>query len=91
MIYIYAVHKNEETDVIEKVKYTDYLGYEAQNEASKKDMIRHIKVHPYTVKTMYRRGSSWVSGEYVHVVDNEYLRTDANHKTEDNLGEIEQY
>lgn len=91
MIYIYAVHKNAETDVIERVKYTDYFGYTKDYEATKRDMISYIKAHPYTVKTMYRRGLSWVSGEYVHVVDNEYLRTDANHKREDNLGELIEY
>lgn len=91
MIYIYAVHKNAETGVIERVKYTDYLGYMKDDESTKRDMISYINAHPYTVKTMYRRGLSWVSGEYVHVVDNEYLRTDANHKREDNLGELIEY
>lgn len=91
MIYIYAVHKNAETDVIERVRYTDYLGYMKDDEATKRDMISYINAHPYTVQTMYRRDSSWVSGEYVHVVDNEYLRTDANHKREDNLGELIEY
>lgn len=91
MIYIYAVHKNAETGVIERVKYTDYLGYMKDYEATKRDMISYINAHPYTVQTMYRRGLSWVSGEYVHVVDNEYLRTDANHKREDNLGELIEY
>lgn len=91
MIYIYAVHKNAETDVIERVRYTDYFGYMKDYEATKREMIRHINARPYTVQTMYRRGLSWVSGEYVHVVDNEYLRTDANHKREDNLGELIEY
>lgn len=54
-------------------------------------MIKYINAHPDTVKTMYRRGASWVKGEYVHVVDNEYLRTDANYKREDNLGELIEY
>ena len=91
MIYIYAVHKNAETDVIERVKYTDYFGYMKDYEATKRDMISYINAHPYTVKTMHRPDSIWIPGEYVHVVDNEYLRTDANNEKKDNLGKLIEY
>ena len=54
-------------------------------------MINYIKDYPDSVKTLYKRGTSWIEGEYVHVVDDEYLRTDANNKREDNLGELIEY
>ena len=57
----------------------------------KKFMINYIKDYPNSVKTLYKRGTSWIEGEYVHVVDDEYLRTDANNKREDNLGELIEY
>lgn len=91
MLFIYAVHKNTETGVIEKVKYTRYFGYIENFKTTKKEMIRYINAHPDTVKTMYKRGTSWIEGEYVHVVDDEYFRTDANNKREDNLGELIEY
>ena len=89
LIYIYAVHKNAETGVIEKLKCTD--GRSEYEECTKKFMINYIKDYPDSVKTLYKRGTSWIEGEYVHVVDNEYLRTDANYKREDNLGELIEY
>lgn len=36
MLFIYAVHKNTETGVIEKVKYTRYFGYLENFETTKK-------------------------------------------------------
>ena len=52
-------------------------------------MIDYINAHPYsTVKTKYFRNGSWHVGEDVHVVDNEYLRTDPNNIKRDNLGEL---
>lgn len=91
MLYIFAIHKNSETGVIEKLWYSNGLSTDHSDSCTKRAMINYINLHPDTVKTMYRRGSSWIPGEYVHVVDNEYLRTDANHKTEDNLGELIEY
>ena len=91
MVYIYAVHKSEGRDVIEKVKCTNHFGIEQDIDKTKEFMIEFINAHPDSVKTMYKRGTSWYSGEYVHVVDNEYLRTDANNEKKDNLGELEEY
>lgn len=91
MLYIYAVHKDTDTDVIKDVKYTNYLGYLSEREATKKEMINYINNHSDSVKTMYKRGASWYSGEYVHVVDNEYLRTDSNRIQADNLGNLMEY
>lgn len=91
MLYIYAVHKDTDTDVIKDVKYTNYLGYLSEREATKKEMINYINNHSDSVKTMYKRGTSWYSGEYVHVVDNEYLRTDSNRIKADNLGNLIEY
>ena len=54
-------------------------------------MVEFINAHPDSVKTMYKRGTSWYSGEYVHVVDNEYLRTDSNRIQADNLGNLMEY
>lgn len=91
MVYIYAVHKSEDTDVIEKVKCTNHFGIEQDIDKTKEFMIEFINVHPDSVKTMYKCGTSWYSGEYVHVVDNEYLRTDSNRIKADNLGNLIEY
>lgn len=91
MAYIYAVHKSEDTDVIEKVKCTNYFGIEQDIDKTKEFMIEFINAHPDSVKTMYKCGTSWYSGEYVHVVDNEYLRTDSNRIQADNLGNLMEY
>ena len=51
--------------------------------------IDYINAHPYdTVKTKYLRNGYWHVGEDVHVVDNDYLRTDPNNIKRDNLGEL---
>lgn len=91
MLYIFAIHKNSETGVIEKLWYSNGLSTEHSDSCTKSAMINYVNLHPDTVKTMYKCGPWWRSGEYVHVVDNEYLRTDANNEKKDNLGELEEY
>ena len=48
-------------------------------------MIKYINQYPNSVKTKYKRCGIWFDGEYVRVVDNSYLRTDANYIRCDNL------
>lgn len=94
MVYIDAV--KDTTDfhgctVIAEVKWTDVLHSQASNRLSKKDMIAYINKNPNNVMTKYRRNGVWVKGEYVHVVDNSYLRTDANQTKKDNLDSLPRY
>lgn len=91
MLYIYAVHKNRYTDAIERLKYLRSICDNNSCELTKKAMIDYIERHPNSVKTMYFKNNSRHEGEYVHVVDHEYLRTDSNSIKADNLGELIEY
>lgn len=51
-------------------------------------MITHIKTNLNSVKTKYLKNGVWCVGEDVRVVDDSYLRTDANHILRDNLGNL---
>ena len=76
-------------DVITILACTQDLNVKASKWYTKKQIIDYINAHPYsTVKTKYFRNGSWHVGEDVHVVDNEYLRTDPNNIKRDNLGEL---
>ncbi len=91
MFYIYAVHKNKDDGAIEQLRYSDRFGEMQIKSCSKASMIRHINRYPNTVMTMYVLCGRWVTGEHVHVVDNEYLRTDANDIKADNLVNLKEY
>lgn len=91
MFYIYAVHKNKDDGAIEQLRYSDRFGEMQIKSCSKTSMIRYINRHPDTVMTMCVLCGRWVTGEYVHVVDNEYLRTDANDIKADNLANLKEY
>lgn len=54
-------------------------------------MINFINEHPNVTKTKYYRYGNWTVGEDVRVVDNSYLRTDANNIKSDNLGSLPRY
>lgn len=54
-------------------------------------MIEFINKNPNCTKPQYYRYGSWTIGEDVRVVENEYLRTDANRIKADNLGNLPRY
>ena len=92
MYFIDEVKKSRGYDgieVITSLAYTQNLNVKAINWCSKRQMIDYINAHPYdTVKTKYLRNGYWHVGEDVHVVDNDYLRTDPNNVKRGNLGEL---
>ena len=94
MVYIDAVHYETDwygREYIAKVKWPNYLSVQATAEATKREMIDFINQHPNCTKTKYNRYGRWVEGEDVRVVDNAYLRTDANNIKADNLGSLPRY
>lgn len=94
MVYIDKVHYEIDQhgcEVISKLKWTNRLNETARNECSKKQMIEFINKNPNCTKTKYYRYGSWIVGEDVRVVENEYLRTDANRIKIDNLGNLPRY
>ena len=94
MVYIDAVHYEQDIhgcEYIAKLKWTNDLYSNATNECSKRDMINFINENPNVTKTKYFRYGSWAVGEDVRVVDNSYLRTDANNIKADNLGFLPRY
>ena len=54
-------------------------------------MISFINQNPGQVKTKFLRNGFWYIGEEVHVVENSYLRTDANNIKADNLGNLPRF
>lgn len=85
MIYIDEVIKNDDNVIVKVYWISNQLTVKASKWTTKKDMIEYINGHPGNVKTKYKRNGAWREGEYVHVVDNSYLRTDANNIKQDNL------
>ena len=91
MVYIDAVHYESDSygnEYIAKLKWTNNLSQQATSECTKKQMIDFINKNPNCTKTKYYRYGYWVTGEDVRVVDNNYLRTDANNIKADNLGSL---
>lgn len=94
MVYIDAVHYEQDSfgyEYIAKMKWTNDLYSQATDECTKSQMISFINNHPNVTKTKYYRYGRWIVGEDVRVVDNRYLRTDANDIKADNLGELPRY
>ena len=94
MVYIDKVHYEVDQhgcEVISKLKWTNNLTENATKESSKKQMIEFINQNPNCTKTKYYRYGNWTVGEDVRVVENEYLRTDANRIKSDNLGNLPRY
>ena len=94
MVYIDAVHYEQDSngfEYIAKMKWTNTLSLSATNECTKSQMIDFVNNNPNCTKTKYYRNGRWVEGEDVHVVDNRYLRTDANNIKADNLGSLPRY
>ena len=66
-------------NVISKVKWTNDLNEDATSECTKQQMIDFINKNPNVTKTKYKNSwGNWQVGENVRVIDNTYLRTDAN-------------
>lgn len=94
MVYIDAVHYEQDLygyEYIARMKWTNTLSLQAANECTKSQMIDFVNKNPNFTKTKYYRYGRWVEGEDVRVVDNRYLRTDANNYLADNLGSLPRY
>ena len=94
MVYIDKVRYTTDQhgcEVIAYLKWTNILYESATKECSKKQMIEFINKNPNYTKTKYIKHGLWTEGEDVRVVDNSYLRTDANNIRRDNLGELPRY
>lgn len=92
MVYIDAVHYGTDLhgcQFISAVKCTNTLTQKATKVYTKQEMINFIKNNPNCTKTKYYdRWKGWTVGKDVRVVDNSYLRTDANDIKADNLGSL---
>lgn len=93
MVYIDAVKyaENIYTKVITHLKCTSVLNEKATNICTKQEMIDFINNNPNCTKTKYYQNGSWHIGEDVRVVDNSYLRTDANNIKADNLSSLPEF
>lgn len=99
MVYIDAVHYETDIhgcEVISKLKWTNSLTEQATKVCTKKEMIDFINKNPNCTKTKYLKnngwqGYQWFVGEDVRVVDNAYLRTDANNIKKDNLESLPRF
>lgn len=78
--YVTHVRYDENDNVIEKVKCKDGSVY------TKKQMIIRL-TYGSIAYTYY---DSHV-GDHIHIVDNEYLRTDGNHIKRDNLENLPRF
>lgn len=94
MFYIDAVHfatdYNGTELYIKSVKGTTKLDETSTTIYTKESVINFIN-DGNSVKTKYYRNGKWNIGEDVRVVDNSYLRTDANNIKADNLGSLPRY
>ena len=94
MVYIDKVHYETDyygNEYIASVAWTRSSNSWATQTCSKKDMISFINQNPGQVKTKFLRNGFWYIGEEVHVVENSYLRTDANNIKADNLGNLPRF
>lgn len=94
-IYIDAVHYEKTPfgrEVITLLQYTPSLTEKATKICTKQQMIDFINQHPNCTKTKYYDALwGWRECENVRVVDNTYLRTDANNTKVDNLGSLPRF
>ena len=94
MVYIDAVHYEQDeygNEYIARMKWTNYLSPQATDECTKRQKKDFISKNPNCTKTKYYGYGHWTAGEDVRVVDNRYLRTDANNIKADNLGSLPRY
>ena len=92
MYYIFKVTKTDCSNgqyIIDKVCWNTSLYSFEENWCTKKEMVDFMLNNPTViVKTKIRPKGYWEAGEDVRVVDNRYLRTDANGYKADNLGSL---
>lgn len=94
MVYIDGVRFGTDYSgrrVIAELRWTNTFNATGTNTCTKREMINFINANPNSAKTKYYRYGSWHVGEDVRVVDNAYLRTDANNIKADNLGELPEF
>ena len=94
MVYIDAVHYEKDShgyDVIANVRWTNNLDETATKSCTKAAMIKFINENPNCTKTKYLKNGSYILGEDVRVIDNSYIRSDANNIKKDNLGSLPAY
>ena len=94
MVYVHKVHYKKDEHgckVIAKMKWTNNKNAWATNECTKDEMIKFINQNPNSAQTKYLRNGYWRTGEDIRVINNKYLRTDANKIEKDNLGELPEY
>ena len=93
MFYIDKVHYENTCygyRYISKIKGTTCFSEDSTKEYTKQAVINFIN-DGNEVKTKYRKNGFWVVGENVHVVDNQYIRTDSNSIKADNLENLPEY
>lgn len=94
MVYVDKIHYKKDEHgckVIAKMKWTNNKNAWATNECTKDEMIKFINQNPNSAQTKYLRNGYWRTGEDIRVINNKYLRTDANKIEKDNLGELPEY
>ncbi len=94
MVYIDAVHYESNIygfEHIAALAWTNSLNERAVKTCTKQELIKFINSNPNITKTKYYRNGRWVVGEDIRVVDNAYLRTDANYIKADNLSSLPRY
>ena len=94
MVYIDRVRYKKDyygNEYISDVSWTNSSNSWAIQTCTKNAMINFINQNLGHVKTKYLRNGIWYIGEEVHVVENSYLRTDANNIKADNLGNLPRF
>lgn len=94
---IYTVHYNDDHDHIESVKAfednsEDKVG--PSHEFSRATVISSIETGISFVTIYKGNDGKWLKGEDVRIVEvnnEKYIRTDANNKAADNLGNLPEY
>ena len=81
---------NDKSKGIEKVKTVSIIGqtiFTIETEETKQTVINNInsKIYEYYTVVNDKKGSK------VEVIDNEYIRSDANNTKSDNLGSLETF
>ncbi len=93
MVYYYIKCVNEDGDGnIASVGYGNDLDDKINKDLKpKEEVISDIDEEGRLVKTAYYSDQKreWVTGDEVHTVEGEYIRTDGNDIESDNLGELQ--
>lgn len=82
--FITAIRRNTPSGHIEQVQVIK-AGTSKRKTSDRAFVADLITLGKTTFQTLFSVNGEWRRGAYVHVVDGEYLATDRNAKTEDNL------